>query len=156
MKRIIMRLVLPLVAAIGFIAVAAACGGGGDDKKTGDSSGSGVQEFTVKMTDLVTFDPPQITVEARKLVRLAVDNRESASPHDFTISVIPVSGVRSEGGEAAGGHGGHMQENALHMALEGKTSGVLEFTPTEPGEYEFVCTVIGHAEAGMRGKLVVT
>ena len=64
MKRIIMRLVLPLVAAIGFIAVAAACGGGGDDTKTGDSSGSGVQEFTVKMTDLATFDPPQIAVEA--------------------------------------------------------------------------------------------
>ncbi len=156
MKRIIMRFVLPLVAAIGFIAVAAACGGGGDDEKTGDISGSGVQEFIVKMTDRVTFDPPQITVEAGKPVRLVVDNSESASPHDFTISVMPVSGVRAEGGEVAGGHGGHADENAVHLALEGKMSGVLEFTPVEPGEYEFICTVTGHAAAGMRGKLIVT
>ena len=40
-------------------------------------------------------------------------------------------------------------------APPGGGSGTLEFTPTEPGEYEYYCTVPGHKEAGMLGTLVV-
>jgi uncharacterized cupredoxin-like copper-binding protein len=34
-------------------------------------------------------------------------------------------------------------------------AGTLEFTPTKPGTYEFICTVPGHKEAGMVGALIV-
>lgn len=39
-------------------------------------------------------------------------------------------------------------------ALPGE-AGSVTFTINEPGTYEFVCTVAGHAEAGMRGELIV-
>ncbi|MDO8616665.1 MAG: plastocyanin/azurin family copper-binding protein [Dehalococcoidia bacterium] len=157
MKRIIMRLVLPLVAAIGFIAVAAACGGGGDDKKTGDSSGSGVQEVTVKMTDLVTFQPAEVRVEAGRPVRLTVDNSESAAVHDLTVAEMPVMDVLSSGAAGGMGHAGMDvgAEYDLHIALDGGGVGALEFTPTQSGEYVFICTVPGHEQAGMTGKLIV-
>jgi uncharacterized cupredoxin-like copper-binding protein len=33
---------------------------------------------------------------------------------------------------------------------------MIEFTPSQPGEYEFFCSVPGHKEAGMRGTMVVS
>ncbi len=41
------------------------------------------------------------------------------------------------------------------MAAPGK-SAEGTFTIDKPGEYEFLCSIPGHAEAGMKGKLVVT
>jgi uncharacterized cupredoxin-like copper-binding protein len=46
-------------------------------------------------------------------------------------------------------------EPQLHVAAMMGQTGVLEFTPTKPGTYEFFCTVAGHKEAGMVGTLVV-
>lgn len=34
-------------------------------------------------------------------------------------------------------------------------NGKMRFTPMEAGEYEFYCSVEGHREAGMKGKLIV-
>ena len=63
----------------------------------------------------------------------------------------------SHEGEADTGHMGmnSAEEYDLHLALESGTDGVLEFTPTEAGAYEFMCTVTGHAAAGMTGTLIV-
>ena len=47
-------------------------------------------------------------------------------------------------------------EYDLHVAVDGGASGTLEFTPTAAGEYEFTCTVTGHAEGGMMGTLTVS
>lgn len=56
-----------------------------------------------------------------------------------------------------GGHDmGHMAETPdLHIAVKPGGTSTLTFTPTEPGEYEFNCSVTGHKEAGMVGKLIV-
>jgi uncharacterized cupredoxin-like copper-binding protein len=41
------------------------------------------------------------------------------------------------------------------IAKPGQTT-TLEFTPTAPGTYEYICTIPGHKEAGMKGTLTVT
>ena len=43
----------------------------------------------------------------------------------------------------------------LNVGVAANGSGRIEFTPSQPGTYEFFCTVAGHKEAGMVGSLVV-
>ena len=133
--------------------VALACGGG----ETGRGDGDGeVREIHIRMTDQVRFEPAEIQVEAGVPVRLVIDNSKAASIHDFTVKEISVRDVRTEG-ESNAGHMGMdaSVENDLHIALESGEDGVLEFIPVEAGEYEFLCTVTGHAAAGMIGILKV-
>jgi uncharacterized cupredoxin-like copper-binding protein len=116
-----------------------------------------VREIHLRMTDQIRFEPAEIQVEAVVPVRLVIDNIETASIHDFSVKDISVTDVNHEG-EADMGHMGMNSgdDYDLHLALESGTDGVLEFTPTEAGEYEFMCTVTGHAAAGMIGTLIVT
>ena len=132
--------------------IAAACGGEDDGGGAG-----GAQEVTVKMTDRVTFQPAEIRVEAGRPVRLTLDNSESASVHDLTVAEMPVMDVLSSGAAGGMGHAGMDAgtEYALHIALDGGGVRTLEFTPTHSGEYVFICTVPGHEQAGMTGKLIV-
>jgi uncharacterized cupredoxin-like copper-binding protein len=44
----------------------------------------------------------------------------------------------------------------VHMAADVGQTETLEFTPNKPGTYTFFCTVAGHKEAGMTGKLAIT
>lgn len=48
-----------------------------------------------------------------------------------------------------------MEGFALHIAADANTQAIIEFTPEEPGEYTFYCTVEGHRQAGMEGTLIV-
>lgn len=58
--------------------------------------------------------------------------------------------------EVAGHDMGHVSADPdIHVAAAPGSRNTIEFTPSEPGEYEFVCTVAGHKEAGMVGTLVV-
>jgi uncharacterized cupredoxin-like copper-binding protein len=90
-------------------------------------------------------------------VHLTIENVGLAL-HDFTVDEMAVHVSSHEGDSDDGDHadsGGH-DEAALHLALDGDTTGVLEFTPEEAGEYVFHCTVLGHTEGGMFGTLIVT
>lgn len=151
--RFAQTLTVVAIAAVGLVALAC----GGDDGGTGGGDGdSAVREIHLRMTDQIRFDPAEIEVEAGVPVRLVIDNSEAASIHDFSVKAIPVTDV-SHGGEADMGHMGmdSSDDYDLHLALESGTDGVLEFTPTEAGKYEFMCTVTGHAQAGMTGTLIV-
>jgi len=145
------------IAAIAAVAVIALACGGNDDGSGDGSANAGVREIHLRMTDQIRFDPAEIQVEAGVPVRLVIDNSEAASIHDFSVKAIPVTDVEHEG-EAGMGHMGmsSADDYDLHLALESGTDGVLEFTPTEAGQYEFMCTVTGHAAAGMIGTLIVT
>lgn len=46
-------------------------------------------------------------------------------------------------------------EPELHVYAAPGDTATVTFTPTVPGEYQFLCTVPGHAQAGMVGTLVV-
>ncbi|MEO6197901.1 MAG: plastocyanin/azurin family copper-binding protein [Dehalococcoidia bacterium] len=148
--------IMVVAAMFAVLLVALACGG--DDGGSEDVGDDGVREIQVRMTDELQFEPAEISLEAGQPVRLVIDNGEAASIHDFTVQAIPVTDVSQEGESSdTGGHMGmgSAEEFDLHLALESGMDGVLEFTPTEAGEYEYLCTVTGHAEAGMTGTMTV-
>ncbi|MDP3767887.1 MAG: multicopper oxidase domain-containing protein, partial [Dehalococcoidia bacterium] len=49
----------------------------------------------------------------------------------------------------------HEDEAELHVAADPGGTAVLEFTPTETGDFVFYCTVEGHRESGMEGTITV-
>ncbi len=101
------------------------------------------------------FDPPVIEVRAGTPVMLTLVN-DGRVEHDVEIARLMADDVEKMGGaehnEAAGHH--DMDVVAVH-AMPGTTAAVM-FTPMEAGEYEYVCTLPGHKEAGMIGTLIVT
>jgi len=89
----------------------------------------GAPEVEVIARDL-SFSPAEVRVEAGTTVNLVLRN-EGAALHDLTI---PALGFRLE-------------------APPGGTAAASLTVPT-PGRYPFLCSVPGHAEAGMTGVLV--
>lgn len=78
------------------------------------------------------FDPKEITVKAGETLRINLTNTEGQ--HDFVIDELNV------------------QSSLLEQ--EGQTE-TITFTPTQPGEYEYYCSVGEHRQMGMVGKLIV-
>jgi len=112
-------------------------------------------ELRLVATD-IAYDVSRLTAKANQPVHLSLENA-GALDHDFSIREIALRDMHATEG-AADDH--MMSENAheldLHVAAMPRGGhGVVEFTPTEAGEYEFYCTVPGHKEAGMTGTFVV-
>ncbi len=144
MRRI--NLVLGLLVILIF---AAACG------SSPEVSTDTVTDVSLVATD-IAFNVTRLEVPANQAVRLTLEN-SGALEHDFSIREIDVRDVHTAEGEADDhAMSEDVHELDLHVAaLPGGGRGTLEFTPTEPGEYEYYCTVPGHKEAGMLGTLVV-
>lgn len=101
------------------------------------TTGAATQPYADAATVEVTagdlwFDPTTITVDAGEPVNLRLTNRGQVF-HDLTVSDLDVM-VDADPGDTT-------------------TAGL---TIDEPGSYEFLCTVPGHADAGMRGTLTAT
>lgn len=117
------------------------------------------QEVSVTALDELRYEPSTIEVEANRPVALTLIN-EGALDHDLSIVQLPLAGeVEAHAEEEA--HDEHemsMDEDelALHLSATPDDRETVIFTPSEPGEYQFLCTVPGHQEAGMVGTLVVT
>jgi uncharacterized cupredoxin-like copper-binding protein len=113
------------------------------------------QAVKIVATDL-KFQPDTIVVTANHPVKITFRN-EGALEHDFSVSHIHVEDVH-EDSHGSDGHSDQMagaEEPEVHVAAVGGQTGTLTFTPTEAGEYDFYCTIPGHKEAGMVGKLTV-
>jgi len=138
------RFFLPLLPLAAF--VLAAC--------SGASATAGTTEIVLDASGL-QYQPTTIEVTAGQPVKLTFNNKDSVD-HDFSIMEIPMAmiGVTAE---PVAGHdmSGMTEQPQLHMAVAMGQAGTLEFTPTKPGTYEFICTVPGHKEAGMVGTLIV-
>jgi uncharacterized cupredoxin-like copper-binding protein len=94
-----------------------------------DSAAAPSGPIEVDMVDLA-FDPAEITIPANTDVTIhAVNN--GALPHTFTIPDV------ADTGEVAAGSSADVTINL------------------PPGEYDYDCTIPGHKEAGMVGKLIV-
>lgn len=78
------------------------------------------------------FNPSSISVKAGEQVRVVFKNIGSV-PHDF---VIPDLGIRTK-------------------VIGSGSTDTVEFTASKGGAYQFICSVPGHKEAGMIGKIVV-
>lgn len=136
--------------------VVTACG---QADETGELAALPAVEFTVVATDIV-YDKPEIEVQAGQPIKVTFRN-EGALEHDFTIEQLPLDGepLTTETDDEQGGHSHDMAELEVDVHVAAAMNGgsnVLQFTPTEPGTYEYYCTVAGHKEAGMVGQLIVT
>jgi uncharacterized cupredoxin-like copper-binding protein len=134
------------------IIIGAACGGAGNV----DSAETPVTDLSLTASD-IAYDAESLEVVANRPVRLSLENA-GVLEHDFTVRKIEVTGVHAPEAAEDDHDMSHVEDElALHVAAPPNGgSNVLEFTPTEPGEYEFYCTVSGHKEAGMIGTLVVS
>jgi uncharacterized cupredoxin-like copper-binding protein len=93
---------------------------------------TGAQQVTVTASDSMRFGPSSIVVRAGQPVELTLRNVGGIT-HDFTLAegaTRPVT-IVAQGGQTARG----------------------TFTIDTPGTYPFVCSVPGHAAAGMRGTI---
>jgi uncharacterized cupredoxin-like copper-binding protein len=134
------------------IMIGVACGGAGN----ANNAETSVANLSLTASD-IAFDAESLSVAANQPVRLSLENA-GVLDHDFTIREIDVTDVHSPEAAEDDHDMSHVEDElALHVtAPPNGGSNVLEFTPTEPGEYEFYCTVSGHKEAGMVGTLVVS
>jgi len=134
--------VLVSVALIGF---AAGCG---DDEESSESAattteettaggGGGGGETSVGMSEY-EFDPSDLSVTAGDTLALTNDGQ---IPHNLTIV---------EGDDPIGGGA----ELAASDDIAGGDSGDVA-VDVEAGDYSFLCTIPGHAEDGMVGKITV-
>ena len=125
----LMSLILSLILA--------ACGGADSPSTTID----------VTMTDFM-FQPSQFTVPAGQ--EIAVSTRITGIVvHNFVIM---------KRGTTAGATFEEEDEPNVYWQVEMPSGGstTTSFTaPTEPGEYEVICSTQGHIASGMVGKLVV-
>jgi uncharacterized cupredoxin-like copper-binding protein len=138
-----------LVVLLLFAGSLVACGGGVEVP--------GEQEITLTARD-IEFGTERIEVTAGIPVALTLVN-EGALDHDFSIVHIPLAGdVTGDDLEDMDDHAMTMdaEELDVHISVAPGQSATITFTPSEPGEYEYTCTVAGHEESGMTGTLVVT
>ena len=139
--------IIALVVLV-FALLLAACGGASDGK---DASGG--NSFEVSVKDELTFQPNALTVKAGDEVTITFKNTGTV-PHSFAILK---KGVLPEDVVGAGEEAGHeMLVMEMHELAAGESSTETFTAPSEPGDYMFICTVPGHAQAGMVGALTVT
>lgn len=126
-----------LILSIWMIFILAACGGASAPKTS----------HSVTLTDFA-YTPTQITVPAGEEITLDAANT-GAVIHNFIIMNL---------GTSAGTEYTSEDDANVYWKLEIPAGGstTASFTaPTEPGEYEVVCSTPGHLQAGMVGKLIV-
>ena len=94
------------------------------------TDGEGSQAISLTMVD-IAFEPTELTIPAGVDVTIELKN-DGVLPHNFAV---PSEGIQSE--DFPSGASGSVTINL------------------PAGSYEFICSVPGHADAGMRGTLTV-
>ena len=124
----------------------------------GEADAGGLVEVTLYAVEgrPWRFEPAIVEVPVGHRVKLTLVN-DGRAEHDVEIAGVPAD-VEGAGGAADHDRlgGGHHLEGVVAAHAEPGTTATVVFTPTAVGEYEFTCTIPGHKEAGMVGKLVVT
>jgi len=132
----------PFVLALILTFTLAACGSAASPSTTPKTVTLTLNEFQ--------FQPAEITASVGQPIKLVLKNNGTVL-HDFVSTDAMVEVMEEHGAEhdMAG-----MQTN-MHAAIEAGQQSTLEFKATQPGTYTFYCTIAGHREAGMEGKLIV-
>lgn len=103
---------------------------GGETRRIGPAPSPGASEVVVEGRELY-FSPSELRIQAGETVNLTFVN-EGHMAHTFTVSELGID-LRVRPGDR------------VTAALESP----------EAGRYEFICTVPGHEDGGMRGEIVV-
>ncbi|MFS0577300.1 plastocyanin/azurin family copper-binding protein [Sporosarcina sp. 179-K 3D1 HS] len=106
-----------------------------------------IQKVAIE-TGEMRYSKNKIIMEKDKPVSLTLKNLDNIE-HDIEIE-MPFKNMTNEFK-----HKHEMKKNAIHLHATPNSMVKLTFTPTETGVYEYVCTVPGHKEFGMVGKLIV-
>ncbi len=108
-------------------------------------------------TEDFRFVPDTITVKVGETIRLKLENYDPVL-HDYTTDEAEFIILEASGAS----HGDHdvdteaqVSLQPLHIAAEANEHGELVFEATDAGEYVFYCSVPGHVEAGMVGKVII-
>jgi plastocyanin len=135
--------VLLLLAGVGLVA----CGGDDDDDTaateattTEEAAGGGGGAAEVSMTEYA-FDPADATVGQGEALGATNDGELT---HNYTIKGAAIKGA-PETPETQGTTTGDLDPGEC---------GAIGVT-VDPGEYDVICTIPGHAEKGMKGTLAV-
>jgi uncharacterized cupredoxin-like copper-binding protein len=113
----------------------------------GDNSSRASKKIDVTMTDF-QFQPNTFTVPAGEEITLNASNTGGVV-HSFVIM---------KQGQTAGTEFNEQDKPNVFWQVEILPGGSADTTftaPDEPGEYEIVCHIPGHVQAGMVGKLNV-
>ncbi len=141
MKRFTMTMSLMLV----FVLFLSACGGTASASSDNSANNSGVT-LNITMSEF-KFDPSSWTVPAGKTVTINLKNTGSA-PHTWTVMSKPISGSYTFDDQS------DILFNSGRV-LPGASKTVNFTTPSTPGNYQVICILSGHFEAGMLGQLTV-
>ena len=131
---------MKLILSVGVIVISlmlVSCGG---------SSGP-TTEVDVTMTDF-QFNPTSFTVPAGEEITFHTTNN-GAVVHSFVIMNL---------GQHVGTEYNEEDHPNVYWEVEIQPGGSTDTTftaPTEPGDYEIICHIQGHVQAGMVGKLTV-
>ncbi len=110
--------------------------------------------ITVTETDF-QFSPGVLSVPLGQAVTIKFVNNGKVT-HDFAIVALDATEISGNTTDSSmQGHSAHASEYVIHVATSAGGSSTLVFTPQKAGQYEFICTVEGHKEAGMLGTLIV-
>jgi uncharacterized cupredoxin-like copper-binding protein len=90
------------------------------------------QQVTVNVGNSMKFEPTAISLRAGQPVELTLRNTGQTA-HDFTLS----DGVAQP----------------VKLTVNGGDSASSTFIFDKPGTYDFECSMLGHAMAGMRGTI---
>lgn len=151
-KTLVWALGLGLMSLI--LAASAACGESaqGTDSKNEAASHDGGQPdvvIDVSLKDL-RFTPEAVEVAAGKTVRINVRNMDGTE-HDMLVEGLRIEKV---GDAMNGDHAGAMPDMLVVHTMANE-NGSITFRTDQKGAYQFYCTLPGHKDAGMVGRMTV-
>jgi uncharacterized cupredoxin-like copper-binding protein len=111
-------------------------------------------EITLELRDFA-YSVPALTIPAGQPVVITLENT-GVVEHDFVIEKIEaLVETRQDSGSEMHHADGEAFHFDVHASAQAGETTVLELTVSEPGTYQFFCSVEGHKEAGMIGELIV-
>ncbi len=114
-----------------------------EESQTIESKDITIQTINMK------YEPTEIVLEKNQQVNLILNNQDNVE-HDIEVRIPNLNESTQSG------HKHDMEdENVIHLHAESKETQSIKFTPTTTGSFEFICTVPGHKELGMVGKIIV-
>jgi len=164
------RLSVVGIAGAGAGSLLSACGGSGDESSSSSASasaGGGAQTVTLHpQGNQMKYKETEFTVPADTEIELVFENTATSPSMQHNVLLLneaPGQSIFKEVGQAGVEAGANEEYRPDHEAVlaatpisgPGETVSVTFTTPSEPGEYGYLCTYPGHW-ATMQGTMIVS